>query len=51
MIAGLAVSLHRLGQRADPPGLPTLRGWQRRCAEDLLGFVRAVDLGSGHRLW
>lgn len=51
MMAGLAVTLHRLSQEADPPGLPTIRGWQRRCAEDLLGFVRTVDLGSGRRLW
>ncbi|GAA1432026.1 hypothetical protein GCM10009616_20490 [Microlunatus lacustris] len=51
MMAGLALTLHRLSQGADPPGLPTIRGWQRRCAEDLLGFVRTVDLGSGRRLW
>ena len=51
MMTGLAVTLHRLSQQADPPGLPTIRGWQARCADDLLGFVRAVDLGSGHRVW
>ena len=52
MMCGLAVTLHGMGRRQpDPPGLPTIRGWQRRCAEDLLGFVRSVDLGSGHRVW
>ncbi|SDT05096.1 hypothetical protein SAMN04488543_2930 [Friedmanniella luteola] len=51
MMTGLAVTLHRLSRGGEPPGLPTIRGWQRRCADDLLGFVRAVDLGSGHRVW
>jgi Ser/Thr protein kinase RdoA (MazF antagonist) len=51
MMTGLAVTLHRLGQQDDPPGLPTLRRWQRRCADDLLDFVRTADLGSGRRLW
>ncbi len=51
MMTGLAVTPHRLSRQPDPPGLPTLRRWQARCADDLLGFVRAVDLGSGHRVW
>lgn len=51
VMAGLAVSLHRAGQGEDPPGLPTIRGWQRRCGEDLLDFVRGTDLGSPHRVW
>lgn len=51
MMTGLAVTLHLLGESPDPPGLPTIRAWQRRCAEDLLGFVRATDLGSGHDVW
>ena len=51
MMVGMAASLHRLSQRPDPPGLPTIRSWQHRCAEDLLGFVRSADLGSPHPLW
>ena len=52
MMTALAVTLHRMGCRQpDPPGLPTIRAWQRRCADDLLGFVRSVDLGSGHGVW
>lgn len=51
MMTGLALTLHRLSQTADPPGLPTIRRWQHRCADDLLGFVRSVDLGSGHHVW
>ena len=51
MMTGMAAALHRMSQRPDPPGLPTIRAWQHRCGEDLLGFVRSVDLGSSHRLW
>jgi Ser/Thr protein kinase RdoA (MazF antagonist) len=51
MMTGLAVTLHRFSRQADPPGLPTIRRWQARCADDLLAFVRAVDLGSSHQVW
>lgn len=51
MMTGLAVTLHRMGRTPDPPGLPTIRRWQRQCAVDLLGFVRSVDLGSGPPVW
>ena len=51
MMIGMAGAMHRMSQQPDPPGLPTIRPWQHRCAEDLLGFVRSADLGSPHRLW
>jgi Ser/Thr protein kinase RdoA (MazF antagonist) len=51
MMVALAAALHRLSRRPDPPGLPTIRAWQHRCAEDLLSFVRSVDLGSDHEVW
>lgn len=46
MMVALAGALHRRSRLPAPPGLPTLRPWQHRCAEDLLAFVRAADLGS-----
>jgi hypothetical protein len=51
MMVAIAAALHRLSLRPDPPGLPTIRAWQHRCAEDLLSFVRSVDLGSDHPVW
>jgi Phosphotransferase enzyme family len=51
MMMALAAALHRLSRSPDPPGLPTIRGWQHRCAEDLLSFVRSADLGSDHEVW
>jgi Ser/Thr protein kinase RdoA (MazF antagonist) len=51
MMVAMAAALHRLSQRADPPGLPTIRSWQHRCAENLLSFVRSADLGSDHEVW
>nr|WP_294694391.1 aminoglycoside phosphotransferase family protein [uncultured Friedmanniella sp.] len=51
MMIGMAAAMHRMSQRPDPPGLPTIRPWQHRCGEDLLDFVRSADLGSSHRIW
>jgi len=51
MLVGIAASLHRLSRAPDPPGLPTIRRWQERCADALLNFVRASDLGTGGPLW
>jgi hypothetical protein len=51
MMVALAAALHRLSRQPDPPGLPTIRAWQHRCAEDLLSFVRSADLGSDHEVW
>lgn len=51
MMSGLAAALHRLSRRPVPPGLPTIRGWQRRCADELLAFVRAHDQSPHHQVW
>jgi Ser/Thr protein kinase RdoA (MazF antagonist) len=51
MMIGMAAAMRRLSLRPDPPGLPTIRAWQRRCGEDLLAYLRSVDLGSPHRIW
>jgi phosphotransferase family enzyme len=51
MMLALAATLHRFSRQPAPPGLPTLRGWQHRGAEDLLAFVRAADLGSSRPSW
>ncbi|WP_375424201.1 aminoglycoside phosphotransferase family protein [uncultured Friedmanniella sp.] len=50
LLAALAATLHRLSRRPAPPGLPTIRDWQARCAERLLGFL-SRDLGPPDRLW
>lgn len=42
LMLALAAALHRLSRQSAQPGLPTIRGWQARCAEDLLGYVAAV---------
>ena len=36
----LAGAMHTMSRRPDPPGLPTIRGWQGRSAETLLGWCR-----------
>ena len=36
----LAGAMHTLSRRPAPPGLPTIRGWQGRTAETLLGWCR-----------
>jgi hypothetical protein len=40
----LAGALHALSRRPDPPGLPTIRGWQGRTAQTLLGWCRRESL-------
>jgi hypothetical protein len=51
MMVAMAAALHRLSRQPDPPGLPTIRAWQHGCAEDLVAFVRSVDLGSELQVW
>ena len=45
MIIALAAALHRLSRRPDPPGLPTIRAWQRLSAEALLRFAARGEPG------
>lgn len=51
MILSLAATLHRLSREPAPAGLPTIRAWQGRCADTLLGYVQQSDLGRSHALW
>ena len=41
LMLALAAALHRLSRRPAQSGLPTIRRWQERCAENLLGYVVA----------
>jgi hypothetical protein len=36
----LAGAMHAMSRQPDPPGLPTIRGWQARTGETLLGWCR-----------
>lgn len=51
LLAALVATLHRFSRSPAPPGLPTIRSWQGRCAERLLGFVSSADLGGRSPLW
>lgn len=51
MVVGLAATLHRFSRAPGPAGLPTIRAWQGRCAEALLGYVQQTDLGRDRALW
>lgn len=51
MMVALAATLHRFALAPAPVGLPTIRQWQRRCADALLGFVEQTDLGRDRALW
>lgn len=51
LFAALAATLHRLSRSPAQPGLPTIRAWQDRCAERLLEFLTAADLGPYAGLW
>ena len=51
LMVSLAATLHRFSRSPAQAGLPTIRAWQGRCAETLLGYVQQQDLGRSHALW
>ncbi|GAB3761051.1 phosphotransferase [Microlunatus parietis] len=42
----LAGALHGFSQRPAPPGLPTIRPWQARCADTMIAWCRRTEPGS-----
>lgn len=40
LLSGLAASIHLASRKPAAPGLPTIRGWQARTADAMLGFVK-----------
>jgi hypothetical protein len=42
----LAGALHGFSLKPDPPGLPTIRPWQARCADTMIAWCRRTDPGS-----
>jgi hypothetical protein len=53
MVWGLQVvmagALHAMSRQSTPSGLPTIRSWQGRTAETLLGWCERNEAGSGNR--
>lgn len=45
-LVGLLASYEAAGRRPEPPGLPTIRAYQRRMAADLLGWLRTSPLAA-----
>ncbi|MFC7624225.1 phosphotransferase [Microlunatus sp. GCM10028923] len=39
----LAAALHRFSLRPAPPGLPTIRPWQARCADTMIAWCRRTE--------